>query len=989
MAKYFISMIILILSVNSNLALSEVQIKQMMESDGSIMLPSQKSNNLNLTANPVKSKQIWHEFNQENPTWKVFFNGTTGKPHRAFGKPIQISGYSDINADNVLEAAISFLEQRKDLFGLYVKDLKLRKSLEINNLWTLSFGQLYNGLEVLLTEVELRIRKDGKVMAFGINTYDNINIEITPSISQAKAEAMAYEGLQEDNKEIRVQSNEPLYILPVKNGKSVSFGLVREFIVDIPSTNQKFASYVDMHQGSILWRRNLIANIETPVNVKGGVKLNSRFSSLTDENFDNFNFTVNGVNYSTDENGNANVNIESSASIQATMTGKYARIGYDSQTNASFTGTINPGAQFNLLWTDNNSHRFERNLYYHANYAHDFFKMMDPVSKAMDFQLNVTIMNYGQPNAGSDLEQGNIYFYGANQTSMYVVETPSVLYHEYGHSINTRLYKELGISQGMVNSACHEALADLNAGLMTDQPKIGYLAFADTNQSIRNLVNTRKYPSNINGESHNDGMILGGAFWDLRKVTNLDYVRWLVHYTKKMGTPDDENTGIAFFEWFIEALIADDTHGDGDNDMSNGTPYAMQIIESFNKHDIGTKLAMLLSFEHTPYGDTQDTENPYNIQFFVRNPISFLNYEPQNVKIYYSIDGLKTKTEVPAIALGNDNYEANIPAMPKGTIVKYYMSALDKQSNQNVYFSQDDLVFKAFEFLVGYKVGLTEDFENSVGWKVGDSGDDATGGLWEIGIPQYVAIQGFVLQPGSDRSVTGTKCLVTGASNGGGTQQGIFRNMPDGKTTIISPSIDISTTEKPIFSYYRFFSNVAYLGGNASIFRVLASSNGGDNWVQVETTTTPSTGWERTYFPIETFVQKTNRFKVKFEFTGFQYAGYPFYLAEGLVDDIEILTTNDDAKITHVDFLGNQDNINIYPNPFTDFLDISISNNIGIQDLIIFDILGNTIKILKPTNSNNFRWDATDSQGFSVNKGIYFIKFINGNQVITKKIILR
>ncbi|MFH1051175.1 MAG: T9SS type A sorting domain-containing protein [bacterium] len=995
--KTNILMVIIFFMITSNILLAaEINNYQTIEADGSILLPSQKSTNLNITAQPIELKQKWDTFYKTNPTWKIFFNEVTGKPHRAFGKPIQIEGFSSIDKENVLSAAYAFIEQKKDLFGIDISDLKLRKSLEINNLWTLSFAQLYQNLEVLLTEVELRIRKDGKVMAFGINFYDDIDIEIIPSINQNQAETVAKGGLQIDDKKVRVQSNSPLYILPIKNGKSVSFGLVKEIIVDMPSTNQTFASYVDMHYGNILWRRSLVANVETPVTVTGGVKLDSRFSPVTEVNFADLTFSIDGAGNTTDLNGNAIVDINQPATITSRMEGSWAKIIYDSQTNANFLGTIHPGEPFTLQWTDINSHRFERNLFYHANFAHDFYKMMDPESEAMDFQLNVTIYNTGQPNAGSELEQGNIYFIGAAGTSLYVVETPSVLYHEYGHSINTRLYKELGISQGMISMACHEAMADLNASLMTDQPKIGYLAFPDTNQSIRNLVNTRKYPRDINEESHNDGMILGGAYWDLRKITNLDYVRWLVHYTKKMGTPDDENTGLAFFEWFIETLITDDSYGEGDNDMSNGSPYSNEIIESFNNHDIGTKLAMLLSFEHTPYGDTQDTENPYKIQFKLRNPITFLNYEPQDVKLNYSNDGLKTKIELGAAFIGNDTYEAYIPAMPKGTIIKYYMSATDQQSGQNLNFSSDEMDFKPFEFLVGYQVGYTEDFENTQVWTIGDSGDGATGGRWEIGVPQIVALNSgngsVILQPGSDHSEPGTKCLVTGASNGGGSQQGILSNMPDGKTSVISPIFDLTTTLNPIFSYYRFFSNFAYLGINPSTFRTLASSNSGMNWIEVELTSTPADDWERVYFPIESFVTKTNSFRVKFEFTAYRYAGIPMYLSEGLVDDVVILTANNDANITEVNAqLSMVDGqfLTVYPNPFTDYVNISLNNYIDLSEIKVFDMLGNEVKSLKQTFSHNYRWDRRDNKGNIVPDGLYFVKISDGTKTHTEKIIIK
>ncbi|MFC2131945.1 T9SS type A sorting domain-containing protein, partial [Bacteroidota bacterium] len=973
-------------------------INSKIENDGSILLPAQKqASDIGLTANPHLMTKTWVDFINQNPGWNIFFNEMTGKPHRAFGKPIQINGFSVVNEDNIKDAAAAFIEQNETLFGFDISTLKLRRTTNVNNLWSVSYSQVYKGVEVLLTEIELRIRPDGKVMAFGIDYYDDIDIDVNPVLSREAIQDRAAEGLSFDNKNDIIQSSGKTFIIPVKTQNIVNFNLVSEVTVDMPSTNQKFSTYVDLHDGEIVWRRNMIANVETQVDVKGGVKLVSRLSPVTIENFGNFKFNVGGITKTTDKDGVLFIDIDQPTYISSNIEGSWAKVDYSEIPNGFFEDTIRPGEPFTLLWTDNNSHLFERTLYYHANYAHEFYKTIDPISEAMDFQIKVTIYNQGQPNAGSDLENGDISFVGALNSSLYVVESPTILYHEYGHSINTRLYRELGIPQGMVNMACHEATADLNAAFMTDQPKIGYLAFSDTLNTIRNLVNTRKYPRDVINESHNDGLILGGAYWDLRLATDLDYIRWLVHYTKKMGTPDDADIGIAFAEWFIETLITDDNYGEGDNDLSNGTPHAELIIESFNKHNIGTNLALMLSFNHEPFGDTQDIENPYKIEFELSNSLTFIDNKPQEVTLHYSTNDFKTKEEIPAVEVSAGNYEAEIPAQQKGTIVKYYMSANDDYSSQKIYLSADLIDYQPYVFLVGYKVGLLEDFENALGWTFGADTDDATYGQWELAVPQPASLNfgngELELQPGSDHSSDGTKCLVTGASNGGGTLQGIMMNMPNGTTTVISPTYNITNTERPLLSYYKFYSNVPlFQGVPLSKWKTYISSNGGETWIVIENTDEESSGWQRVVYPINDVVSRTNKFRIKFEFLASPNQGYTLIMSEGLVDDLEILTANDEANITEVDE-NIHSGLSLFPNPFTESINILLECEPGENiNISVYDILGNKVSTIADgfvkSVKSGFLWDGKDLNGNIVPKGLYLLKMVSGDKIITEKIIL-
>ena len=72
-------------------------------------------------------------------------------------------------------------------------------------------------------------------------------------------------------------------------------------------------------------------------------------------------------------------------------------------------------------------------------------------------------------------------------------------------------------------------------------------------------------------------------------------------------------------------------------------------------------------------------------------------------------------------------------------------------------------------------------------------------------------------------------------------------------------------------------------------------------------------------------------------------------------------------------------NVNLYPNPSTDFININSAGTI--EKYLIYDLTGRVVKNSNP-NSNNFIIDIT-----SLNKGIYFVKLSSGDKIGSIKLI--
>ncbi len=92
------------------------------------------------------------------------------------------------------------------------------------------------------------------------------------------------------------------------------------------------------------------------------------------------------------------------------------------------------------------------------------------------------------------------------------------------------------------------------------------------------------------------------------------------------------------------------------------------------------------------------------------------------------------------------------------------------------------------------------------------------------------------------------------------------------------------------------------------------------------------------------------------------------------------------------DSFPEENSIELYPNPFSDKIIISI--NLVRQEVIkieIFDILGRQVKALASNyggiNKKIVTWNGLNDENIQVTNGVYFVHFTIGNYVVTRKIV--
>ena len=556
-----------------------------------------------------QKETAWSAFSEKHGDWTFAMDAIKNKPFRAFGKPIQINSFATINQDNAEKAARQFIEDNSNEFKISNSDLTLSSAVKVAQLWYVRFYQSYQGVRIINSTLELRIREDAKVIAFGLKTFDDVQVGIKPAISANMAlNAVCKEYKIEVPKSSQIMastSNSEVFILPIKNNNAYEYKLV--YSIDIDKDLAKYKVYVDAENASLLQNRKMSTDVETSVECTGMTKTRTPQDSLAENVFPYQIFTLNGVKDTADWYGKTKVDVSQKMPVTANIEGKYFSITRDTASkNAKFVDTISPGAPFKIKWDSLNSHLYERNVYFFANKAYEMLKEIDSTYTAMDFKMKVTLYfaNNGFNGMNAQSAGSTIDFLGLGFDKDRMTDMPDIFFHEYGHSITKLLYDQLSkTNNGIQNLACNEALADINSVDYTDNPKVGVGYFASSpNTFIRNVENTKKYPNDIVSDDHNTALILSGAYWDLRKLKTLDYLKKVSHFTK-YGMPDDADYGIAFSEWFYETLITDDNLY-GDADLSNGSPNMKQIAIAFNKHNIGFRNYINQSFV---YSQTKDT----------------------------------------------------------------------------------------------------------------------------------------------------------------------------------------------------------------------------------------------------------------------------------------------------------------------------------------------------------------------------------------------
>ncbi|MCD2260772.1 T9SS type A sorting domain-containing protein [Psychroserpens luteolus] len=919
-------------------------------------------------------KQNWDAFEKKYGKTIVQWKDKSESPHRVICQPIKLSEH--IYDAQQLEALLrEFISSNQSIFNIEDKNYRRVKIQKAKHLWYAHFAQTYEGKVVLNSELIFRVHTNGNLVLFGMEVYDipaiESNNQSTSTIEQSIVNTYP-------NEKIKIEFLGGLKILPIREGNTITFKSAYElFITNLNDISEVL--YVDANTTEILEKHSKIHNHSYDIqgSVDGQILPITPTDLPQSIGFPNLHVTIGGTQISTDENGNFDHTIAgSSAILNAELKGDFVSVSNFGSPDASITQTVGQNDVLNIVWNNTNSTLEERNVYYHINRIHQNNKQVDPGFNALDYPLQC-IVNDTNANAlcNAFWNGVNLHFgIQASNCSINSAHSPSTIYHEYGHATNDRMYNQAGVSGGMKNPILQEAFADIYSTLFLNDSRLA-LGWFGSGTFTRNLNNSNRYPANIVGQQHTDGLILGGAFWDLGLLTSPQTAYELAHYAK-YGTPDDSDIAVAYAEVYFETLVADDDDGN----LMNGTPNGMAIENAFCQHGIGFNLFASQKISHLAHENTLNTSDDYRIEISL-DPTPFTSQ--LNISLTYSTNGFNSTNTVSFSQVNDTTFEAFIPSQSAGTLVNYYFSIPNVSCAFNILFHpSNDFLTENYSFYVGnYLADFEDDFEFNQGWQIGSSSDNATSGLWQRGTPQQtIDGAGFIVQPGSDHSPSGSTCLVTGAT------QGVFwysNDVDTGKTTITSPVFN-NLDDTSIIQFYKWF-----IHGAGFVFPVqgewaMEISNNGTNWVTVESTNYGDHRyWINTKHKISDYVSVTNTIQVRFVVSDFGSGS----IVEALVDDFQILT----LSALSIDEIDENLDVSIHPNPAKDVVNFQFQPSMtSIINIEIFDVLGRKVEDIK-ANPNNSNHTITWNIAPNFSSGIYFAKINTtlANKKATKKIIIK
>jgi len=962
------------------------------QSDGSVYQYQQDSKLKKINKNKqqeLSASTAWNQFVRKYGDWSVQWNEATGTPHRAFGPAIPVNGYRQIDESNVENAARSFLRENQLLLHINVQSLKLVKAFKINRRWYVSFLQQHQGVEVLLSEIELRIFHNGNVMNLGVDYYADIELSPTPTISFETAKLSAAKGLEFDPATDTITGEDKVYYLPQQRSTGIVYSLVYKMIVKTKKSYGNYVTYIDANNGSIRWRYNRVRHhSDTRGTVKGKIQIRSPFAAFVERIFPDQYVKMGSDEITTDSEGKILKEIADSVIVTAQLRGPWVDVVRgDNVARAVFKDTVRAGEDFVIMWDDKNSHPAERCMFYHVNFVHNYLKKMDSRFTGMDHPIKATVNLTANCCNGFWTGQGLIFLISGEFLPGVkcgnFAQAASIIYHEYGHGVNDSQYRQAG-KNGMLNRTTHEGMADVLSAFLMDEHRIGILV-TDPPQTVRDLKNTLQYPQDITGESHHDGTILGGAFWDLKELTNSGLAEKLAHFAK-WGTPDDLDNGVAFSEWYLEVLTADDDDGD----LSNGTPHLKEISQAFSNHGIGIELYISNSFNINKPQDMTSAVDAYPLEFQLGNS---LNNQPMDeVRLHYSTDYFQNTLTLPAILSANQTYRVLIPKVEKGNLVQFYFSAKDPFTGILINIPGGTPKRNLLSFLVGYKDKIYNDFETDTNWIIGSKNDNASRCVWQRIKPELIKFEEIIVQPEKDHSKNGSFCFGTVVKNSG--------QMPitiDGRSTLTSPVYDLSDVTRPFIRYYTWLIKL-----DAGYLRTDVSNDSGKTWTVIEIdSTNHGSQWKKQQFFLKDFIEPTAAVQFRFiadpgesEYKGKKITG----VLNALVDDFKILGVEE----TQTNVATNRGTYNIpkkfalfanYPNPFNP--ETTIHFNLGYASdvvLKIYNIVGQEIITLvdayKPAGASSVKWNGKDSAGIRVPSGIYFYQIkADGFNAIRKMVL--
>lgn len=714
----------------------------------------------------------WLAFTQgEGSGWMARFDERTGQPHRMWGPGIPMGALA--TASDAERAVRDVLTRWSGLVGAQGKDLPLRSANYVasTDTWYVELDRLVDGVPVWRGGVTARI-KHGNLVLLGLDTYPSAPRLGQPTLPAADAIRRARD---QGPASWASHSGEAarLVLLPLDRASGLEWHLaweVRSTTADPPG---KWVSFVDAQDGALL-------SVHNEVRFFSGTLYGTHDTRTVDGSF------------STSVMPHATIAGSGGTRVTTAADGSFTAGDGESWTGqlrgSWLTVTNQDGAEGTLsvsgaspTWTDEDATQAEIDTWIFLHQVYDWVGVFNPDLGMIDDGLTSNVNLASTCNAYYD---GTVNFYVAGDGCNNTGRIGDVAYHEWGHG-----FHYYSLVAGSWDGTMGEAIGDSVAMLQTLDPEIAPYFWTD-GSPIRDISVLYTYPDDVYGEVHQDGLIFGGAFYDLLLELQDTYGEGPTEFGEAWtvaGTLLAEaiKGGPTLETVYDEFVLADDDDGD----LGNGTPHLCEIVVAFERHGIGASGGTsLLSIDHEALGN-QGPDAAIPVSATVANFASAcVDAEPEEAEIAWSIDGGES-WETASLDLSGDVISGELPAFSAGTVVQYYLVVRDGDGNETT----QPASWAPYTFYVGDLTEIwCEDFSAGEGGFTHASGSGTD--PWAFGVP--TGLSGDPTGAYSDENVWGTDLGISG--------DGDYPSQSS--STLTGPAVDLGGESRVVVQYRRWLT---------------------------------------------------------------------------------------------------------------------------------------------------------------------------------------
>lgn len=608
----------------------------------------------------LRASTAWQDFVQgEGAGWTVRFDEATGEPLRAFGKGLDV-GVIDTPEDAV-RAVRAFLGRNAAAFNISPKALGQGRASysEDAATWYIDVPVMYDGSPIWRGGLTARI-KHGKLVMVGSQAYTETPKVGSVALDANQAASIAVDlgpapGASHDN----VRSE--LVWLPWegRNGlELVRAWEVRSFTAEPVG---EWVSFVDAETGELLTYYNEVVFIDGQVQAR--VHPRTLNDSLANAPLVGARITgQNGARTATDASGRFSV-AGNAFRVELRGTDLIVRDQANGNNIPSFDS-----ANSDLVLTADVMPQPALSTWVAVHTVRDFMARFSSTRVGGTDRDNTLTANInvsgGTCNAFYSSQNGSINFFvaggGCNNTGLLA----DVIYHEWGHAFHRWSLNDPRRFDGSLS----EGIADTVAFLQTNDNIIAP-TFRTNGGGIRDVAPNRRYPENFVTDQravHSNGLIFGGAMWDLVAELEGTYGREGANEIVGNLLADAIRAGTGIPTIGEEILLADDDDGD----LSNGTPHYCEIITALEPHGLAPALAFNALVEHEQVVQAE----PDAVTLTAAGAAVDLScVDIDDINVIYRANGGEWQSAPMSGADGS--VEATLTGLPYGTFVEYYLDA--------------------------------------------------------------------------------------------------------------------------------------------------------------------------------------------------------------------------------------------------------------------------------------------------------------------------